>query len=210
MRVAWLDDEGEPLAKVIVAHRLDEGTIGHARATETIDFFRLNKDPGLEYERKRRLEEAETCYRKYTQDVDAADNVAALRRMASRYQPFGIVVRNFVEDMEPALLPTSAEELRWFLEELGERLEIALRQCALESDVPDHAKRSVEEVVFALATLWRDPPSGDAGRAAVEQWLVENGLKERVAAAYAMLEAPLPESRRAAPARPSSVPPAPP
>jgi hypothetical protein len=211
MRVEWEDPdrEGQVVANVKVAEGFGKGTLGHDRATETIGFFKLNADRDLYRERRKKLEKATSRHRN-------GDGVA-VRRMASRYQPFGIAVRGFLQDVEPELLPTPAEELGWLLEEIGDRLKDAQDWLNSHKEDTELALRMAEELCWTLAVLWKDPPTGDAGRTAVARWLEAKGLKEIVKDLYVRLaDPPSPVSSRTprqttpAPARrPSSNPPPP-
>jgi hypothetical protein len=114
--------------------------------------------------------------------------------MASRYKHFGIVVRNYLEDVAPGLLPKPAEELCWLLEDIGDRLKTAQEVMSAYPEVGKPAEAMIKELCWTLAVLWKDPPTGDAGRAAVEQWLKERGFKELVEDLYARLTDPPPPS----------------
>lgn len=186
MRVEWRDParEGEVVATMKVADGLGDDALAHDRAVETIRFFQLNTDPALYRERRQQLEKATMLYRK--------DDGVALRRMASRYQPFGIMVRHFLEDVAPELLPKPAEELCWLLEEIGDRLNTALETMRAYPEVGRLAEAMIKELCWALAVLWKDPPTGDAGRAVVEQWLKAKGFKGLVEDFYAKLTEPSP------------------
>lgn len=174
MRVEWRDPdrEGEVIANMRVAAGLDPGSVDHARAVETIGFFQLNSDRSLYTERRRKLEKAVQQHRKGGGD--------ALRCMASRYAPFGVFIRGYLSDVAPELVPRPEEELAWFLDDIGERLKDASDWCRSSAEDTRLAERTGEELCWTLAVLWKDPPTGDAGRAAVERWLEDRGYKDLV------------------------------
>ena len=194
IRVVWFEDDDAP--ELTLGEGLRVGSIEHARTTETIAFFKLSTDPHLVYRRNQRIEEACKCYRNYRDGVAADENREELQRLASRFRPHGVAVRNLVEQWAPSLLPTEVDELVWLLDDIGERLKPALRLLAVDVDDPDYAQRDLDELFFALATLWKDPPGGHDGRSVVDAWLEEYGLTERVAAEAAKLGDPSPPSSR--------------
>ncbi|HSN99582.1 MAG TPA: hypothetical protein VLS89_14910 [Candidatus Nanopelagicales bacterium] len=151
------------------------------RVANTVDFFRLNKDIRLVRERiLARNEVAELLGEHLGNPTNARRE--KLRRLASRYRPQGMTVRAFLEDFAPEIaLPSPEEELRWLLEEIDELLLLDAR-CA---DTDDACTRDAEELRWALAVLWKDPPAGTP--ALIEQWLDETGWREVVEPKYRQL-----------------------
>jgi hypothetical protein len=185
IRVVWFEDEEE--AKLTLGVGLDEGTLEYDRAVETVAFFKLGTDSHLIYRRNLRLQEAYKYYRNYRNGIAVDDNREQLQRLASRFQPYGIAVRNLVEQWAPSLLPTPVDELDWFLEEIGKRLKPALLLLASGIEDLGYARRDMEELFYALATLWKDPPAGDAGKHVIDCWLEDWTLTARVTAEAAKL-----------------------
>ena len=96
-------------------------------------------------------------------------------------------MRGFVGEVAPELLPQPAEELRWLLEDVGDRLKDALGGRHMTAEPIEQTERLVKELCWTLAVLWKDPPTGDAGRAEVERWIEQTGHKDLVEGFYAEL-----------------------
>lgn len=144
------------------------------RVTKTIELFRLNEDIRLRRARIRAREEATERYKAYRQEPIEA-HMDKLRRLASRFCSQGMTVRAYLEDLTPEIpLPSPDEELRWLLEEIDKLL-----YCHARIDDPgDACRRHAEELFWALAVLWKDPPTGTP--AAVERWLEKTGWRDVV------------------------------
>ena len=174
MRVEWKDEAKEGFIREVPT--LPAGSPALTRARATIRFFRLNEDPELYRLRLRALTKATKALR----CREAAD-LAAVKRAASRYRPYGITVRNFLEDVEPSLLPSPSEEITWLLEEIDERLENAHRLLRTGPEEPRHCEKMIRELSWALVVLWKDPPPGTSGPA-IADWLAAKGWKAEVEA----------------------------
>ena len=150
--------------------------VGHARAVETIRFFRWNVTRTLIRARIRERDRAQELYREGKTNPRKLDE---LRRRASRYRPQGVTVRAFLELFAPEVaLPSREEEIRWLLEEIDELLHLDA-QC-LERDLDDETcERQVRELWWALAVLWKAPPPG-GDSILIEQWLQSRGWKSSV------------------------------
>lgn len=145
-----------------------------SRATQivgkSIEVLQLNVDVDLVQARNRAWVSA--CKLMRNGEVDA------LRRRASRYAPQGMTWRAFIETMTDGVsLPTADEELRWFLDDVYERLcrHGALARRELTSAALD---REYEELGWLLAVIARDPPALDAK--AIGEWLKQRSLDEWV------------------------------
>ena len=148
------------------------------RVATTIDFFRINQDVRLIRARVRAREDATERLDAYRREPSGARREALCRR-ASRFHSQGMTVRAFLEDFAPDIAPPSPEEeLRWLLEELGALL-LHDVQCA---DRDETCRRQAEEIQWALAVLWKDPPTGTPTQ--VEQWLDETGWRTSVEPIY--------------------------
>ncbi|MEP7123268.1 MAG: hypothetical protein ABJE95_20230 [Byssovorax sp.] len=179
MRVDWMSLTDEGFVKEVP--RLRPGSPELARTQATIRFFRLNEDPDLRRPRVRALDKASNALSRHS-----PEDIAGLRRASSRYKPYGITVRNFLEDARPDLLPSSREEIDWLLEDIDERLDAAHRLLWTGPDEPRHCEKMIRELSWALAVLWKDPPPGTTA-AAMEAWLAAKGWKAEVEALSAEL-----------------------
>jgi len=111
----------------------------------------------------------------------SSEDLDALRRASSRYQPHGITVRNFLEDVSPDLLPSPREEIDWLLDEIHERLDAAHALLRTGPAEPRHCEKMIRELSWALVVLWKDPPPGTSA-GAMETWLAAKGWKAEVEA----------------------------
>jgi len=131
----------------------------------TIDVFRINRDPRLVGERMG-VRDAVVKALGEGRDGDA-------REWAVRYRSQSWVAREILDDQRPDLLPTPREDQAWLLRELTRELLVALEILQTPPGDP-FVKRATEELLWALAVLWRDPPAGDP--AEVEAFLVGEQL----------------------------------
>ena len=180
MRIEWAE---KGRAAFVNNHAPTPSPTALERTAETIRFFGLNFHPDL-YTPRRRALEAATKVLRQRERVPA--DLDAVRRAASRYQPYGIVIRNFLEDVEPSLLPSSADEITWFLDDLEERLRDAHHLLKLGIEDLRYCKRAINVLCWTLAVLWKDPPPGTSA-AAMEDWLTARGWKAEVEALRAEL-----------------------
>lgn len=99
------------------------------------------------------------------------------RMKAGRYHPHSAAWRDALRTYAPEVpLPSPAEELRWLLAQMLERLNLWIRARS-EGDGDAWGARA-DEIGWALAFLWTDPPAGDSE--AVRVWLDEHRLTEWV------------------------------
>lgn len=147
-----------------------------SRAAYTKTFFLLNEDPDLVSERERLIQRAiHSAHAARRGDRDAGETVS---KMASRYEPYGIAVRNMLEALYPELLPDPMEELQWLVDKLLDGLERAISVLekselgfneSLGTDINElladnlnrakkKAERRKQEICWSLAVLWKDPP----------------------------------------------------
>lgn len=156
---------------------------GHARAKETIRFFRWNITRTLIRARIRERDRAQELYKEGKTNPRKHDE---LRRRASRYRPHGMTVRAFLDvfarDVSP---PSREEEILWLLEEIDDLLRLDAQCLARDLDDATCA-RQVRELWWALAVLWKAPPPGGSA-AAIEQWLQSRGWKPSVEALFLQL-----------------------
>ncbi|MCP4655743.1 MAG: TIGR02646 family protein [bacterium] len=149
-----------------------------AQVEETIRLFRLNLDQGLLRERQEAVDTALELLEDQKSDPAAR---MRLRRMASRFSPHGISVRTILEAFAPELLPSPGEELRWLCDDFLAELE-RLRALLTEAD-DAFLRRDAEEICWALAILWKDPPP-DMPLEEVETWLQDAGVYHQVRTHY--------------------------
>lgn len=127
-----------------------------ARVTKTIAFFTLNTDPGLVRERIEASQEA-------LEEIDAyrkgAVDGSVLKRRASRFAAHGRTVRDVLAAYEPGLLPQAQEEVSWLAHELCDELE-DVDAVAAKHQWTKKLRVARDELLWALAVLWKDPSAG--------------------------------------------------
>jgi hypothetical protein len=139
-----------------------------AQVEYTLDFFRINTDPRLVRERVRIRNRVE-------KDIDEG-RIERARARAIRYRPHSLVARQILSDRGQSL-PSAHEELRWLLADLLADLDQALE--ILEKPGPSEiADKLKNEVLWSLATLWRDSSGGM--RNEVESFLVQEEILDPV------------------------------
>lgn len=163
MRVDWMDPTYPGRIKAVPA--LDEGSSGKTRATNTIQFFRLNEDPELYRNRLLAIMEIARAHK--------ADDRESAQRLASRYFPHGMAARNYLEDNDPTWLPSRRDELRFLLEEIDGRLRNAVGLLGAGPDDLRLCRKIIEELCWSLAVLWKDPPPATFTSDEIEAWLQE-------------------------------------
>ncbi len=137
------------------------------RVEETERLFSLNEHVDLRRPRIRARIEVLRALRE-------TGSAEGLRMRAARYHPWSATWRDALRAFAPDVpLPSPSEELRWLLDELLERVNVWVRQMKDGGD-GDAWRRRSEEVQWALAFLWADPPTGR--RDDVKAWLDENKL----------------------------------
>lgn len=168
----WLlVDQGDLLYFWRPAPLLAEGSVEHARVTETRDWFQWNKDPDLTRARTDAIDGA-------LFDIERGNHAEA-RRRASRFRPHGGAVRNLLASLEAIELPTAAEELDWLLEELWQDWQWAKKIGG------KLCEKKLEELAWAFAVLWKAPPPG--GTTDLPEWLAQAGIKAQVEPKYKTL-----------------------
>jgi uncharacterized protein (TIGR02646 family) len=166
MRVDWMAPAEEGFVKARPS--LHKESTEALRTTKTIGFFRLNEDPGLVRSRILAIREAGRAMKQ--------GDHRKVHRLACRYLPFGATVHNFIEDAQPSLLPTQQEELLILLEELENKLRDAHRSWKMFPH-SDSCERTVKELLWTFAVLWKDPPPDTLTATEIERWLDGRGLK---------------------------------
>ncbi len=163
-----------------IENRCDAETEAWARVDETCRIFRLNLDPGLLQERQRVVD---TALELLELQVDDPASRERLRRMASRFAPHGTTVRNVLQALDHELLPSAEEERRWLFDEFVERLD-KIQDLLLPTDDP-FLLREQEEALWALAVLWKDPPTEEP--AEIAGWLEAAGIYDEIRPYYERL-----------------------
>jgi uncharacterized protein (TIGR02646 family) len=107
-----------------------------------------------------------------------------LQMLASRYQPYGFAVRCMLREKAPQLLPSPEEELLWFVAALFEELKDAVDELKLDPSDREN-RRLRNEICWALAALWKDPPAGSPAQ--FEAWLQAGGWRDLVFGYYSKL-----------------------
>jgi hypothetical protein len=147
------------------------------RAKETIKFFRLDVDLGHIKGRiaaRDRVVEALTGGR--TQEV---------RRRATRYCPHSFVAKTVLLAASPQDVPTVEEEIQWLVDDLSRDFHILRERFKGVADGNDPTVRRADELLWALAVIWKDPPNGQPER--VSQMLEDHGIRDVVAGYLAKL-----------------------
>lgn len=166
-----------------VRNRADAETepLAWSRVESTIRLFRLNLDLALIRER---LDVVEKALELLDEQIDDATSQLRLRRMASRFAPHGVSVRAVLEAFEAQLLPTAEEELRWLFEDFIEDLDRLRKFFKVRED--PILERNREEILWALAALWADPPASTTPEE-IADWLVDAGIHDEVRALHEQL-----------------------
>lgn len=140
---------------------VSDSKVAAARVDATIAFFGLNANPRLVRERDEALGDAlakiaEIRDAKERHQPVSEQSILALRRLASRFEPYGIVVRvalrEFASDLLP--LPSLAEELLWLIDDVAAYLRVIdeIRARNPEED-RDWLDREEIESCYGLAAL---------------------------------------------------------
>ncbi|MBI4910422.1 MAG: hypothetical protein HY820_42785 [Acidobacteria bacterium] len=108
---------------------------------------------------------------KAAEAIDTGNPLSA-RDDAVRYRSHSLVVWQLLSRNAPAALPTAEQELEWLLRDLVTELGYKLRQLDRGSTTLDD--KELNEILYALATLWKDPPAGTS--AAIEKFFDDRGL----------------------------------
>jgi uncharacterized protein (TIGR02646 family) len=168
--------------RLIPADSLRPGTEELRRADATLALFQWNEDVRLVNARKEAIRRALRSARSAAQG-DRIKTVE-VKRLASRFQPFGAAIRQLLAGKYPWLLPAPAEELLLFVKYLTQQLDLAHR-LRLEKPGSATTKRDETEILWALAVLWKDPPHVSPGE--IERWLEKLGCRDQVSALLAQL-----------------------
>jgi uncharacterized protein (TIGR02646 family) len=156
---------------------LQIGTEEWQRVSETIDFFRLRKNRVLVQERREAVDGALDVLHEIRNGNLA--KIARLKKMASRFRPHGIAVRQVLEELADDLLPSAEDDLRLLVHDFLELLKSVAQDLAQHpGDVLNFRQRA--EILWALAVLWKDPPAGSPEL--IEDLLAESGWRDEVSA----------------------------
>ena len=135
----------------------------------TLRILEVNIAPGsvrrndLVQDRIRVMRETADCLDEL--ENGAFDLAPMLAQLACRYFPHGMVARRVLEAARRHdLLPTPDEELTMFLNKLNGDLKDPLRLIAVADRISPASRHLVDELLFALGTLWVDPPAMDSER----------------------------------------------
>ncbi len=178
----WLFfDFEDPICPVVAAagvpddHRL--------RVDTTISFFGLNKHVRRQRSRYETVTKAMELLKAVK--TGSEDKKADLQRMASRFEPFGIAVRQMLSRRAPDLLPGPEEEVLGLLADIF--LDLREANTKLQEDPNNRENRRLrDESYWALAVLWRHPPP-PVSPDLIEACLDTEGTKDAVSRYYAQL-----------------------
>jgi uncharacterized protein (TIGR02646 family) len=150
----------------------------HKRAETSIRHFNLNFAPLLKHR-----SEAVNSLLKALKPALAGDpdKTLEVRRMAGHFQPHGATLRQILRKAAPGLIPTPEEDL----EQLIGALLADLDASSAETPRSRAGQRFRNEILWALAVLWKDPPAGSPDL--VEGRLIRSKCRDEVAALLARL-----------------------
>jgi uncharacterized protein (TIGR02646 family) len=154
------------------------------RIEATIRFFKLNEYVPLIRNRFETVNEALESLKLARQGDTSQEQ--KVRKMASRYKPHGMAVRQMVAELAPEWLPSPSEELRWLIQDFSRDLHFAAKALA-NTPGSKVVKKTAEEVFWALAVLWKHPPVGSPAQ--VEAWLAAESWRDAVLDYYEKLPA---------------------
>jgi len=170
------------LYRLVPAAGLGMNTVERRRAEATLALFKWNENPRLVIARKEAVKTALRAAERAVQG-DRGKRVE-VKRLASRFQPFGVAIRQLLEEKHPGLLPTPEEELFFFVRHLTKQHSEA-QKMLLEKPGNELAQRYAAETLWALAVLWKDPPHVSPGE--IDRWLVKLGCRDQVWTVLAQL-----------------------
>jgi uncharacterized protein (TIGR02646 family) len=176
-----VDYENE-LCPVLAKDGLLPGSEPARRVEETVRFFKLNENVRLIRQRYETVNEALKALGEARNGDDAQRE--KVRRMASRYKPHGVAIRQMLEELAPEWLPSPEEELSWLVQDFLRDLDLAAKALA-QAPGSQVIKKTAEEVLWALAVLWKHPPAASAAQ--VEAWLQAASWRDAVAEYHAGL-----------------------
>jgi len=151
-----------------------------SKVKETVDLFHMNMDPNLVENRRRAVRKAK--------DAIATNRIQELQKMASRFVPDSWTVQQYLTRHNlHNHIPTPDAELRFFLDDLIEQIDLILQ---LISKYPknEKLKKALLETFWSMAILWFDPPA--LGRPEIKSIIEGAGLLSWVDPLYQQLSAP--------------------
>jgi uncharacterized protein (TIGR02646 family) len=165
----WLEVNWElDLAPVVPRSGLEELT---ERVEKTIKFFRLNLDLG-------HIKGRMAVRDRVVLDLDEG-RTEEVRRSAIRYCPHSLVAKTLLAAKSPQDLPTVEDEVRWLVDELSRGFKVLVRALENSKLTDDSKVRQADELLWALAVLWKDPPNGAPEN--VAKMLEDRGMRDAVA-----------------------------
>ena len=173
MCVEWRNDART--GYVVVGKHIEHESTVHRRVTFSMDLFRLNKDEiGLRRDRILRIGAVT--------DAIYEEKKAEAQRLACRYLPHGAVGYQLVRELKPAWLPNPRDELLIFLSKLAEDIRTTLD--SLRNFPGDkHNEDILDELLWTIAILWKDPPPNSLTIHEVSTWLDEHLPDQKAAIA---------------------------
>jgi hypothetical protein len=178
-------DHRDDTCRIVPHKELAADSEAYLQVLTTIELFKLNEDPRLTDERieiiGRALKNLEAL--EISSDPVKADEI---RRMASRFQPHGISIRQMLAAQQNSLelIPSPVEELLMFLQDLLRELSRA-NKALREFPKSKPARLLQRQIRWALAILWKFPPAGPPDL--VEDFLKSHGCRDEVARYYRRL-----------------------
>ncbi|MEA2691305.1 MAG: hypothetical protein QOJ16_692 [Acidobacteriota bacterium] len=173
----------DDLYRVRPKSALTAGSTPEQKVQETIRLLKLNENGLLVRQRMDFVNRALKAIPPAR--AGNAEKQRELAELANRYRPHGMAVRQLLAAVSASqLIPTPEEDLLGLVLDFLETLKV-VSKILEEGGKSDFAQRQKDEVCWALAVLWKDPPTAEP--AVVEAWLEKAGYRAEVAAYYGQL-----------------------
>ncbi|HEV7518961.1 MAG TPA: hypothetical protein VGR07_21935 [Thermoanaerobaculia bacterium] len=159
------------------------GSTSEQRAQETIRTFKLNENGLLVQQRVDFVNRALRAIQPARNGND--EKRLEIAELANRYRPHGMAVRQLLTAASATeLIPSPEDDLLGLVLDFLATLEV-VSKILVKGGKNAFAERQRDEVCWALAVLWKDPPA--VGPTVIEHWLEKAGRHAEVAAYYGQL-----------------------
>lgn len=157
---------------------LAPGSDEEQQVSETIRFFGFN----LSLLPKYRTEFVDRALKAAKQVKEGHGDTLDVRMMASRYAPYGIIVRKVLAPKFSNLLPTPIDEASFLAADLHRDLK-SFEEILREEPGDEDTLTQQKIARWALATLWKYPPKGVAA-AKIERLITNANRKDEIQPFY--------------------------